>query len=151
MVQAFFFSIFLLLLFVLFCFLGFCFVLFFGGGSLNFWCRGWSGILFILFCMDEKFGLSPAPKWFSSSGLFHFSYGSGYHGTRDCPQATAVHLLPFSSSLCPRAAEATAADGCLLSVLLAERFYSGEGGGGGHSVHMSVLNTQFTIKFLDSC
>ena len=38
---------------------------------------------------------------------------------------TAVHLLPLSSSLWHSAAEATAADGCLLSVLPQERFYLG--------------------------
>ena len=47
-----------------------------------------------LFCMDEKFGLSPALKWFNSSGLLHFSYGSGFHGTKDCPQAGVLNFFP---------------------------------------------------------
>ena len=48
-----------------------------------------------LFCMDEKFGLSPALKWFNSSGLLHFSYGSGFHGTKDCPQADVLTFVQF--------------------------------------------------------
>ena len=47
-----------------------------------------------LFCMDEKFGLSPALKWFNPSGL-HFSYGSGFHGTEDCPQADVLNFVQF--------------------------------------------------------
>ena len=48
-----------------------------------------------LFCMDEKFGLSPALKWLNSSGLLHFSYGSGFHGTKDCPQADVLNFVQF--------------------------------------------------------
>ena len=63
--------------------------------SLSFWCRGWSGILFIFFCMDENFGLSPALKWFNSNGLLHFSYGCGLHATKDCPQADVLNFVQF--------------------------------------------------------
>ena len=48
-----------------------------------------------LFCMDQKFGLSPALKWFNSSGLLHFSYRSGFHGTKDCPQADILNFVKF--------------------------------------------------------
>ena len=50
-----------------------------------------------LFCMDEKFGLSPTLKWFNSSGLLHFRYGSGFHGTKDCPQADVLNFVQFVS------------------------------------------------------
>ena len=46
-----------------------------------------------IFCMDEKFGLSPALKWFNSSGLLYFSCGSGFHGTKDCPQADVLNFV----------------------------------------------------------
>ena len=51
-----------------------------------------------LFCVDEKsmeFGLSPALKWLNSSCLLHFSYGSGFHGTKDCPQADVLNFVQF--------------------------------------------------------
>ena len=48
-----------------------------------------------LFCMDKKFGLSPALEWFYSSGLLHFSCGSGFHGTKDCPQADVLNFVQF--------------------------------------------------------
>ena len=48
-----------------------------------------------LFCMDEKFGLSSALKWFNSSSFLHFSYESGFHGTKDCPQANILNLVQF--------------------------------------------------------
>ena len=48
-----------------------------------------------LFCMDEKFGLSPALKWLNSSGLLYFSHGSGFHGTKDCPQADILNCIQF--------------------------------------------------------
>ena len=46
-----------------------------------------------LFCIDEKFGLCPALKWFNFSGLLHFSYGSGVHGTKYCPQADVLNFV----------------------------------------------------------
>ena len=46
-----------------------------------------------LFCMDQKFGLSPSLKWFNSSGLLHFSYRNGFHGTTDCPQADILNIV----------------------------------------------------------
>ena len=41
----------------------------------------------LLFYMDKKFGLSSVLHWFNSSGFLHFSYGSGFHGNKDCSQA----------------------------------------------------------------
>ena len=61
-------------------------------------------------------------------------------------QGTAVHLLPFSSSLWPFAAEATAADGCLLSVLPVERFYRA-----GLLVSLIRMNAYFKITLSDNC
>ena len=50
-----------------------------------------------LFCMNEKFGLSPALKGFNFSSLLHFSYGSGFHGTK-CDVEYNQHQLLSSLS-----------------------------------------------------
>ena len=65
-----------------------------GGGDLLVQGVVWHSLY--LFCMDERFGLSPALKWFNSSSFLHFSYGSGFHGTKDCPQADVLNVVQFT-------------------------------------------------------
>ena len=48
-----------------------------------------------LFCMSEKFGLFSALQCFNSSCFLHFSFGNGFHGTKDCPQANILNLVQF--------------------------------------------------------
>ena len=66
-----------------------------GGGCFELLVQGVVLHLLHLFCMDQKSGLSSAFKWFNSSGLLHFSYGSGFHGTKDCPQADFLNFVQF--------------------------------------------------------
>ena len=82
-----------LFLFNLFFF--FFFFFFGGGGVFELLVQGVVWHPLHLFCMDEKFGLSTALKWFNSSGLLHFSYRSGFHGTKDCPQADVLNFVQF--------------------------------------------------------
>ena len=72
----------------------FLFNLFFVG-SLSFWCKGWSGILFIfsawirsLACLLPSSGSTPAVFSISAIGVV-------FHGAKDCPQADILNFFQF--------------------------------------------------------
>ena len=68
-----------------------------GGGGFELLVQGLVWHPLHLFCLDEKVGLSSALKWFNSSRFFfHFRYGSGFHGTEDCPQADVLNFVQFT-------------------------------------------------------